>query len=488
MSLTLTSPPDKALSRAQAERARRERGKREAQRDFMAFIRQAWQHIVPDAYSHNWHIEAMANHLQALAESIFDGDKAETDLVINVPPSSSKSTVCTILWPCWVWTRWPHARFICGSYAHALSEEHSKARRMLIQSEWYQYRWPIKFKRDSDRQDEFKNTEGGTMKAVSVGGATTGYHAHIIIIDDPLNPKQAASEAELRNANDYCEKTLPTRFVNANEGRKVIVMQRLHETDPTGRELELGKPKHLCLPMEYDPEHPYAWSDDPRTERGELLMPDRYSTDTVDALKRRLGSYHSAGQLQQLPAPTEGGMFKRQWFRYAKVGVDFQPASLTRFATVDLAASTKDSADYSVISIWAADRKAGKLYLFDHHRRRMEAPDLLALMRTLNHRHDLSAYWVESAGYQLSMIQHMKREGLPVRKLKADKDKVSRALAASPEFEAGNVFFAEGASWLSELEHELLSFPNAAHDDQVDTVSYGVRAFKRSGMGGKVVQ
>jgi predicted phage terminase large subunit-like protein len=486
-SSTLSSPVAKTLNDALVERARREVAKRKAQRSFLAFIHQAWPHLVPDEFSPNWHIDAMAENLQALAESVFDGKHTERDLIINVPPSSSKSSVCTILWPCWVWTRWPHARFICASYAHSLSEEHSKQRRALIQSEWYQHRWPITFKRDGDRQDEFKNTKNGTMKAVSVGGATTGYHAHILIVDDPLNPKQAASDAELRNANDYCEKTLPTRYVNANHGRKVIVMQRLHESDPTGRDLELGDPKHICLPMEYDPEHPFAWEEDPRKEKGELLMPNRYSATTLPILKRKLGSYHTAGQLQQLPAPADGGIFKRDWFKYYKPE-EVNIRNMVRFATVDLAASTKTSADYTVISCWAACRKTKRLFLFDHHRQRLEAPDALALMERLCARHDLGAYWVESAGYQLSMIQHMRRAGLPVRKLQADKDKVSRALAATPEFEAGNVLFLDGASWLGDLQSEMLAFPNGKHDDQVDTISYGVRALKRGVLGGTVRQ
>ena len=227
-----------------------------------------------------------------------------------------------------------------------------------------------------------------------------------------------------------------------------------------------------------------GWSD-PRNDPGELLWPDRFGPEEVATLKLNLGTYGYSGQCQQRPSPLGGGMFKRSWFKYWKQvaptiieykGIRVEPMALSKFITVDLACSTKNVADWTVIAVWAFTQdNPRRLLLMDMHRERMEGPDIVPCIRRMMERWQASIVWIESSGFQLALVQQAKREGLPVRELLSDKDKVARALAATPMVECGRVYFPEKALWLADLEHELLTFPASKHDDMVDVVSYACR-------------
>ena len=236
--------------------------------------------------------------------------------------------------------------------------------------------------------------------------------------------------------------------------------------------------------MKKKPQTCIGWSD-PRTEPGELIWPDRFGPEEVADLKRNLGTYGYSGQCQQRPSPLGGGMFKRSWFKYwtqitptliEYEGVRVEPMGLLKFIVVDLAASTRTTADYTVISVWAFTQdNPRKLLLMDMHRERMEGPDIVPQIKKMQARWQCAFVGIESTGFQLSLVQQAKREGLPVREIQSDKDKVSRALAATPMMECGRVYFPEKALWLGDLEHELLSFPTGEHDDTVDVLAYACR-------------
>ena len=149
---------------------------------------------------------------------------------------------------------------------------------------------------------------------------------------------------------------------------------------------------------------------------------------------------------------------------------------MTRYATVDLATSTKQTADYTVFTAFAHDQDENKLFVIDMLRKRMEAPDIIPAMKKFYKKNNLDWIGIERAGFQLSIIQFAKREGINVRELKADRDKRSRAMPLSAKMESGQVFFPDDPmeNWVHEAERELLTFPLGAHDDIVDTLAYGV--------------
>ena len=182
---------------------------------YFEFFKEAFKVVEPAVeLDINWHHQYICQLLQKEAERIIKGEDKSTDLIINVPFRASKSLMCTILFPVWCWIKDPKLRFITASYSASLSVEHSAKSRDVIQSEWFQNNWGELFsiKADQNTKQHYVNNHTGNRRATSVGGTVTGAGASIIIVDDPISPKQAASQAERTQAVSYTHLTLPTIY------------------------------------------------------------------------------------------------------------------------------------------------------------------------------------------------------------------------------------------------------------------------------------
>ncbi len=224
-------------------------------------------------------------------------------LLINVPPRHLKSTLTSVMWPAWLWLRDPTIRILSASYALPLAIRDANRSRRVITSEWYQARGGDQFKLmgDQNTKSRYDNDATGFRIASSVGGAATGEGGDIILVDDPHKLEDAFSAVALQSAIEWFSSTISSRLNDLRTGRMVVIAQRIHENDLSGHLIETGDWYHLCLPAEHDVSHPFTWPDDPRSEPDELLSPERFGRDEIDRLKRSLGPYASAGQLQQLP-------------------------------------------------------------------------------------------------------------------------------------------------------------------------------------------
>lgn len=261
-------------------------------------------------------------------------------------------------------------------------------------------------------------------------------------------------------------------------------MTRWSEADLAGRLLaeEDGEEwKVLNLPALAEDGDPLGRSE------GEALWPERYPVEALEQTRRALGSYLWSALYQGRPAPLEGHIFKRDWFRYWKpAGPDaYQlddrtvPASdCRRFITCDLAVSERKSADFTVAGVFAVTRSR-ELLLLDLFRKRIPGPEQVPMLKRLNSKWEPAFIGIEAVAFQLAIVQQARREGLPVRELKADKDKVSRALVAAARMEGGDIYLPHKARWLHDLQTELLLFPNARHDDQTDVLAYAARSLTR---------
>ena len=429
-------------------------------------------------------------------------------LIINVPPRTGKSTLVSVLWPCWEWINAPHRRWMFATYRMGLSLRDSVRRRdNILASEWYQSRWGDRFQMEHGQQMKhfYTNSKSGYMFSTSTGGQVTGYGGERLLLDDPHDPKGAESEIVRESTTEWLNRTWPTRR-NSPDAAEVLIMQRLHELDATGIFLKHGGWVHLKIPMEFtgEPNRTITGYQDERTAVGQSIDPVRFPPDGLDDLKRRLGPFGTAGQLQQEPAPLEGGIVKAAWLRpfewidertISTMGgfYKFDIWQTLRFCTVDPAVTEKEAGakkmndpDYTVIASWVAfaTPKGPILALLDLMRERMEGPDIVPAIERLHHQWKFAVIGVESVAFQLMLFQQAKRLGLPVREIstkndpdvlyRLDRDKMSRLIAATPLMADGRFHVPTHAAWLAEYQRELLLFPNSAHDDMVDATSSAV--------------
>lgn len=298
-------------------------------RSLFHFIEQMWPEVSSDDFIPNWHIPYLCKELEQIAEQVAEGKPRDHDLIINVPPGTTKTITCSIMFPVWCWTRWPKFRFITASYSKDLSLETAEYARDMIRSDSFKAIYPdLTIKDDKDTKGNYKlmyrqtfegskytrMVPGGNRLSTSVGATTvTGFHAHILIVDDPLNPEQAASERELEKANRWMSQTLPSRKVNKAVTPTILIMQRLHQDDPTGHWLAKAKKnvKHICIPGEIRHYGKHLQPEELREKYvDDLLDSNRMSWTVLKDMEADLGQYGYAGQIGQDPSPPGGGMFK----------------------------------------------------------------------------------------------------------------------------------------------------------------------------------
>ena len=303
-------------------------------RSFAHFVQYFWPVVCNQKLVWNWHMDVFCNELSEIAINVGNRVQKDHDLIINVPPGTSKTLICSIMFPAWCWTRWYWMRFITASYSSALSLESAEYSRDLIRSDQFKDVYPdLMIKEDKDTKSNFKivkliehpngkmprQAQGGNRYSTSVGGTLMGFHADIIIWDDPLNPTQSVSDKERETANNWIDRTLPTRKTDKGISVVVGVMQRLHQDDPTGHILEKKKEnvRNICLPGEIrnyghrvnPPELKKFYIDG-------FLDANRLSWKNLNDLEADLGQYGFAGQIGQDPTPAGGGMFKTDHFNY----------------------------------------------------------------------------------------------------------------------------------------------------------------------------
>ena len=145
-----------------------------------------------------------------------------------------------------------------------------------------------------------------------------------------------------------------------------------------------------------------------------------------------------------------------------------------RFAVIDLAASIKTWADWSVMSVWDWHRDTQNLILVHVDRRRVESAQHVKWTKNLCYEWDVNVLGIEERTFGLTLIQHFQRAGgFYVRPLFAgDRDKVQRAIPYGAGITSQQVWFPKAAPWIFIWEQEHRNFPNAKHDDMVDTGAY----------------
>jgi len=462
---------------------------------FFEFFCAFWHTIEAVELKLNWHIEYLCNQLQEVYE-LWEQGRPQPNVLINVPPGTSKSTTVTQLFPAWLWVRKPSIRLISSSFNAGLSISHSTKTRLCLKSPKFQRLYPglVEFQQDQDGKTDYRNTALGQRYSTSTTGGPTGNHADFIIIDDPLNPQKSASEAALASASQHL-KTLATRTTDPERTVTIMVMQRISDKDPAGEWLSSGRPlRHICLPGELTKDEKTgvvgkqvrpAYLKEEYVDG--LLDPIRRPRSVLQDLKVVLGSYGYAGQIQQLPAPDEGGIIKKAWFRtmpYPEFLKLPGASAAVWHGDADTAYTDQQKNDPSALLISCYIGQT--LYVCYVDEMWLEMPALkrrLPLnLATHNAATARSKLYVEPKASGKSVVQELRdiTELNIVEAPTPDGDKRSRVNTASPFIEAGRVVLIDG-SWNEKLINQAAAFPNAAHDDMLDCLTQAIRRYQPNG-------
>jgi len=460
---------------------------------FYEFVKEFWDTIVPENFIDNWHIKYLCDEFQEVAERVFKGESKEYDLVVNVSPGETKSTIFSVMSLPWIWTKMPSARFIGGSYAYDLSLDLSRRSRAVIKSEKYHRAFPnIELSKDQDAKGYYANTQGGSRQACSVGSNITGFHGHFFVVDDPLDPEAALSEKELETANIWMVETVPQRRVSQDLTPTILIMQRLHENDCTNNMIEgarsarrlaiqrgdkdIGlKIKHICIPAEVtDRVKPKLLK---RFYKNGLMDPARLPRSVLNE-KQSKGEYMYAGQYLQTPAPRGGGMFKTDKIKIVDPeDVPKVRKWLKRVRFWDKAGTLGGKGAFSVGILMGKDRE-GHFWILDDIRFRLDSSAReKKIKRTAEENGKEIIVKVEqepgSGGKESAENTVRMLAGWIVRIDKPSGSNSSKELRADPfsvQVNSGNVSMVR-ADWNREYINELKHFPASTFKDQVDASS-----------------
>ena len=439
--------------------------------DFAFFIRYVFKEFYNVKWINNWHHDAIINLIMQLE------NRSIANAVVNIPPRYAKTELCVILWISWSIIRNQRAQFIHASYSDELALKNSNAIRTLLMSECIQKHWQVKMRKGSDSNGLWLTTQGGGLLATSSGGAITGFGAGIaswatgdkfdgaIIIDDPLKADAALSETARNTVNERLSSTFHSRK-NHPQVPILIVMQRLHDDDASAYAMA-GK----IMGDKFDALVIPAIGKD-----GTALHPAKHDIAALEIM-RASNSYVFAGQYMQRPAPVGGGIFKAAWFKRHEYIEPFNDFEMIVHSW-DTAYKADQHNDPSACTIWGI--KSGDAYLLHVINERMEYPALKQTIVKTYERFGATHVLIEDKASGQSLLQEIKNNtSMPVIAINPVGDKLTRAVASTAMIEGGRIHLPINASWLSDYEHQLCTFPNAKNDDMVDATSQFINYWKK---------
>lgn len=461
--------------------------------NFGAFTQKAFGIIEPGVLIEwSWHLDCISEHLQA----VHDGEIPK--IIINQPPRTLKSVQVAQIFPAWEMGLDPSHQLIGASYAHTLAERNVVKTRQIMLSDWYLDTFPkTRISQDQNQKDYFTTTMAGQYKGTGIGGTVTGFGCRTLIIDDPLNPVEAASDTIRNTTINEVRSTLFSRFNKYADGRMILIMQRLHEMDTSGDLLADGGFYHLKLPAINRSTKTISfsirgkqWDMEPDT----LLSP-RLTRADLDRLSKDMTEYRFLGQYLQEPVPLGGGEFKEEWLQFYQAG-GIKPREMNVVILVDAAGGEelnkkkKKTSDWTVMDVigLAPDNN---YYLLDRIRDRLNPTERIDTLFMLHRKWNGLTGKSPKVGYEkygMMTDTHYIREkqkldayNFAVVELGGQVMKEERIRRLIPDMQNGRWYFPptllyvdmEGRKFdmITEMKGEMASFPRARWDDILDTMS-----------------
>lgn len=455
---------------------RAERVRRVNAADMLAFTRATFPNYQP-----GWVHEVICAELDHFLSQV--AARQSPRLMIFVPPRHGKTELVSRRFPAYAFGKHPELSLIATSYASDLASRINRDVQRVIDSAEYAALFPrtrlagpsVKAEGSWLRNSTDFEIVGqrGMYRSTGVGGGITGMGADILLIDDPVKDmEQAHSPTYRQNVWDWYTGVAYTRLMPG--GGVVIILTRWHEDDLAGRLIEAMQDggdqwRIVSFPA-------VAEEDEQHRKAGEALHPERYSLEQLERIKTAVGSRVWASLYQQRPAAAEGSIFKREWWRWYRD----TPRIHGVIQSWDTAFKASESSDYSCCTTWGI-MDAGYC-LLDYWREKVEYPELKRTVNALGAKWSPFAMLVEDKASGQSLIQELQRDTKwPILPVQVDKDKELRANLVTPLIEAGKVYLPENAPWVQDYVDSLATFPNAAHDDDVDSTTQALSYFISTG-------
>jgi hypothetical protein len=487
-----------------------------AERSFYEFVKQAFENVPTlnkgMEYSDNWHIEFLCNKIQDRIERLSRGEHCK-GMIVNIPPGSMKSIICTVAPAAWAWLKFPNFAHMAVSNADALSTNHCMQTRDIILSDWYRNNWGerIKLRSDENQKTLFRNTNGGMRYSAGIGGTFTGFHFHMVSIDDPISPDKADSETERNSANTTITEKILSRHINPESFFVLVIMQRVHDNDPTGF-LVREQPNNwelIQLPADNSADIIPDTLADKYTDG--LLFQSRFPRETLDEKRSQMTEANYRTQYLQSPSSATGNLIQVEFFNTYDRS-ELPPDAVVNFY-VDLSfgkdsfkRASAGSVDYNVVL--GATHHEGRLYITSRKKDKETSPEwrksLMPFLSENDYNPDQSFLFIEPKAAGISQIQELNtgvdgedgRVFLNVRSLPLPRNssndemsKQSRITAQLAKLESGKCFLPSGntsyrmpsgriiqvQAWCPDFLETLRRFPKGVHDDDVDTFEMALR-------------
>ena len=455
---------------------------------FLHFIAMFAPTLVPD-----W---IMGRHIHLIADRLQKVESGEIKrLMVFLPPRSSKSVICSKLFPAWYVGRHPQHEILTVSHSDQLASDFGRSVRDLVNFDLFNTVFPdVALRSDVRAAGKWKTNQGGTYYAAGVRSQIAGRGAHVAILDDVMSEEDSFSETGRRYVKEWYPSGLRTRIMP--NGSIVIINTRYHEDDLCG--WLLRQESQIELENKWEVIKIPAWVDEPSSKMLNLPVgssyfpewkPSEILKNDEEEIKASNGSRYWESLYMQNPVPDTGGIIKKKWLKWWDY--DEPPACDYIIQTYDTAFSTKTTADFSVIQTWGIfehmetdstgrENWVSNLILLGNEKGRFDYPALRTKAQELYDYHKPDVCIIEKKASGQSLIQDLRRAGLPVLDYIPDRDKTARVYAATPLMEAGRVWLPKGYEWSDDLYGEAITFPNARHDDKVDAMTMAIHYMKES--------
>ena len=463
--LTDLDPEKRKLFAELLEIKRKKEGTRNAQKNFLDFVKYMWPHFVEGT-----HHRIIAEKFDRIAKGTLKR------LIVNMPPRHTKSEFASFMLPAFIMGKNPMTKIIQTSHTAELSQRFGRKTKQLIDSSDYKNIFPeTLLQADSKAAGRWDTNAGGEYFAAGVGGAITGRGADLLIIDDPHSEQDALSETAMENAYEWYTSGPRQRLQPG--GAIVLVMTRWSTVDLTGQLMKAQvEPKADQWEVV---EFPAVM------ESGAPTWPEYWKLDELESVKASLAISKWNAQWMQKPTSEEGAILKREWWKpWTEKEI---PDLHYIIQSYDTAFSKKETADYSAITTWgvfAPEDQRASLILLDARRGRYDFPELKDVALKEYNYWEPEMVLIEAKSSGMPLTDELRRAGIPVTNYTPTRgnDKRSRVNSVAPIFESGCVYYPEGRTFAEEVIEECAAFPYGEHDDYVDTVTQALMRFRQSGL------